>query len=61
MALYHLRALQILYLSGEINRQAMKTIRGQILSSKNEAEMEQILQKVIKNIGIRHKKARQGV
>jgi hypothetical protein len=61
MALYHLRALQILYLSGEISRQTMKTVRGQILSAKNEVEMERILQKVIKNIGIRHKKARQGV
>jgi hypothetical protein len=61
MALYHLRALQILYYSGEISRQAMKTVRGQLLSARNEAEMEQILHKVIRNVGIRHKKARQGV
>lgn len=61
MALYHLRALQILYLSGEISRQAMKSVRGQLLSARNEAEMEKIMQNVIKNVGVRHKKTRQGV
>ena len=60
MALYHLRALQVMYLAGEISRQAMKTARGQLLSAKNEPEMEQIMRNLIRNVGIRHKKARKG-
>jgi hypothetical protein len=54
MGLYHLRALQILYLSGEIGRQVMKTVRGQLLSARNEAEMDEIMKKVIRNAGRRH-------
>ena len=61
MGLHHLRALQALYFYGEISRQVMKTIRGQLLSSKNEAEMEQIMRNLIKTVGKRHKKERQGV
>ena len=60
MGLHHLRALEALYLSGEITRQAMKTIRGQLLSAKNEAEMEEIMRKVIKNVGKNHEKRREG-
>ena len=61
MGLHHLRALQALYFSGEISRQTMKTVRGQLISARNEAEMEQIMRKVIQNVGKRHKRARQGV
>ncbi len=61
MGLHHLRALQALYFYGEISRQAMKTVRGQLLSSKNEAEMEEIMRNLIRNVGIFHKKARRGV
>ena len=60
MGLHHLRALQVLYFYGEISRQAMKTVRGQLLSAKNEADMEQIMRKVIQNVGKSHKKARKG-
>ena len=61
MGLHHLRALQALYFYGEISRQAMKSVRGQLLSAKNEAEMEQIMKKVIQNVGKSHKKARREV
>ena len=60
MALHHLRALQVLYFYGEISRQAMKSARGLLLSAKSEAEMEQIMRKVIQNVGKNHKKARKG-
>ena len=60
MALYHLRALQILYLSGELSRVAMKSARGQLLSAKDEAEMEQIMRNLIRNGGKSHKQARKG-
>jgi hypothetical protein len=61
LGLHHLRALQALYFSGEITRQAMKTVRGQLVTARNEAEMEKIMRKVIKSVGKRHKNARQGV
>ena len=61
MGLFHLRALQALYFAGEITRHAMKTVRGQLLSARDEAEMEQIMQKLIRTVGEKHKKARQGV
>jgi hypothetical protein len=61
VALYHLRVLQLLYINGEITRQAMKSARGQVLSARNEPEMEQIMRNLIRNVGKRHKRARGGV
>ena len=60
IGLHHLRALQLLYLCEEISRQAMKVVRDQLVSAKNEDEMEGIMRKVIRNVGKRHKRVRQG-
>jgi hypothetical protein len=44
----------------EISHQTMKVVRGQLISVKNEGEVEIIPREAIKNVGKRHKKARQG-
>lgn len=54
----HVNALLALYNSREITTQAMKTIRGQLFAAKTEDEREQIMRKVIANVGKRHKQAR---
>ena len=43
----HIQVLDTLYKDGRISRQAMKSIRGQILSMKSFAEREQYLKKII--------------
>ena len=43
----HIQVLDTLYKDGRISRQAMKSIRGQILSMKSLAEREQYLKKII--------------
>ena len=43
----HIKVLKILYDNGNISRQAMKSIRGQILSMQS-IEAEKYLQKIIK-------------
>lgn len=43
----HIQVLDTLYKDGRISRQAMKSIRGQILSMKSLAEREQYLRKII--------------
>lgn len=44
----HIQVLKTLYDSGQLSRQAMKSIRGQILSMKTHEEREQYLRKIIR-------------
>jgi hypothetical protein len=43
----HIQVLDTLYKDSRISRQAMKSIRGQILRMKSFAEREQYLRKII--------------
>ena len=44
----HIQVLKTLYESGQISRQAMKSIRGQIISMRSDEEREAYLKKIIK-------------
>ena len=44
----HIQVLDTLYKDGRISRQAMKSIRGQILSMRSFAEREAYLKKIIR-------------
>jgi len=44
----HIQVLKTLYDSGSISRQAMKTIRGQIINMQSYDERESYLKKIIK-------------
>ncbi len=47
----HIQVLQTMYNCGKISRQAMKSIRGQIISMKTFSERETYLKKIIKSEG----------
>lgn len=51
----HIEVLKTLFNTGLITRQAMKTIRGQVLIMKTHEEREEYLRKVIKNKGAKNK------
>ena len=51
----HMEVLITLREAGLISRDAMKTIRGQILGMKTDAEREQYLRRVIANSGKRQR------
>lgn len=44
----HMQVLKTLYDAGQISRQAMKSIRGQILGMRNDREREDYLRLIIK-------------
>lgn len=60
MGYHHLKALQALLDAQEITPQAARTIRGQLFAANTEAAREEILRRVIANVGKRHKMAREG-
>lgn len=59
MGAVHLQALQALLDRREITPQAARTIRGQLYASKSEPAREEIMRRVIANIGKRHARSRE--
>ena len=53
-----LKSLKILSDAGEIDRAALLSARGRILSARDSAEREEIVQKLIRNIGKQHRNQR---
>jgi hypothetical protein len=47
----HIQVLQTLFFSGLITRQTMKSIRGQVLAMRSDAEREAYLKKIIARNG----------
>ncbi len=48
IAIEHVQVLKTLYDNGNISRQAMKSIRGQIINMRSHDERERYLQKIIR-------------
>jgi outer membrane protein TolC len=53
-----LKSLKLLHDAGEIDRAALLSARGRILSAKTQAEREEIVRNLIRNVGKRHKSER---
>ncbi len=53
-----LKSLKLLHDAGEIDRAALLSARGRVLSAQNAAEREEIVRNLIRNVGKRHKSAR---
>jgi len=54
----HLESLKILYMDGEIDRAALLSTRGRVLSAQTDEEREEIVCNLIRNIGKRNKNRR---
>ncbi len=50
-----LNSLRLLHKAGDIDRAALLSARGRILSAQNAAEREEIVRNLIRNIGKRHR------
>lgn len=53
-----LKTLKLLHGAGEIDRAALLSARGRVLSAENDAEREEIVRNLIRNVGNRHKSTR---
>lgn len=53
-----LKTLKLLHDAGEIDRAALLSARGRVLSARDEAEREEIVRNLIRNVGKRHKNQR---
>lgn len=53
-----LKSLKLLHDAGEIDRAALLSARGRILSARDAAEREEIVRNLIRNVGKRHKTAK---
>jgi outer membrane protein TolC len=53
-----LNSLKLLHDAGEIDRAALLSARGRILSARNAVERDEIVRNLIRNVGKRHRSER---